>query len=1195
MAEQMPSVANDSRMRRPKSVEILSRLENEEQLMLNDSESLQRNIVVAEYQTKNGLRQRKERRSIVASSSSKKTLLRSESDISPIRENPNELPGYSNGKAEKVGSPKTDNTDDSERPSFFLSLGSAAVGMTHSQGRFDSTLKYANYKQDLLRADRHFRFVSVGAVCCWLTLVTLSYWLAPPESLQRLTGVEQASSFVAFICLTMSVILRMLPFLYNRGSLRKSISGVIIGAITVQCIAMATNFAMVFAVTPVFIDPVTGGRVHMLRWCEWTPLAFTMTFLTEGADVPEPEWGLTIAYINALCMGLSTICGWLFPLCPGWRSWTILMVISCLLYLFLFPRLYFKVKGFKNVKRGNNFDVHEIHDRARLSLHLLVICTIMWSLLTAVYFIANVGPMFAIEGSIWKDPAVPMVAESVMDVITKVIYMFIIVDIHDAAFDPAARTKRRLEELRRMMNAVWENSSDVLVISVKGLTGHVTTMVSPTFVTALLKGLHQDVRCSSGKEKDSYESRALVFELPTNYHSLFGIDLQNSFSYANSPPKLRTEPKLYDVDFSGISLRQCLDPKTTSGEEDFSNNVPLRIHDDETAAMVELVCRAWQCEESDSLITHNLVRVQDHQRSTVQCEAKVTRLDESAVVIVLRDISERFKRFEAEKRVVSEMTARQKDAEANRFTRHEVKNGLLASIGLCDSLKDTSLNAIKASIDQDGLVSQGKLSMVQGDIARSIIELDKSLHEILDTILSEAMARDVIHEVYTPKLESVDFALVLQGMRGLKPDRFPVVTNPSPLPLLSFDPQLLKYIYRNAVSNACKYGKKGGTVTSVINYDPLARMIEMNVINLPGQQYEEILKLDGRRANEIVFGAGQRLEHHIQNDKARKRGEVSQSSGDGAWIMQKCAKTLGGDCFIDFQQDKSIFTLRCPATPFKVALKAQTTLDPTKFQLPEKTWAIGIDDSKIQRKLLERMFKMLGVKHDKIMVMGKDADEIRGFNDFVVDFIDQHSEDFFFLLVDENLDVVDDADESTKHSTVSGSLCVQTIRHRLIPENERRMLALVRSANDSSPDIAVYNSRAHGFIPKAPLKKDRLLEMLAPLWEKRYSEAGPETKALRESGDDASTTGGLEEDLVQKGELMELITEIDGIIGSGEDLNARWFLIWERLHKIKGDVLTIENIVIEEVVSIINDLRGPTLPDTFQWKWGELRRLIVTM
>jgi len=40
------------------------------------------------------------------------------------------------------------------------------------------------------------------------------------------------------------------------------------------------------------------------------------------------------------------------------------------------------------------------------------------------------------------------------------------------------------------------------------------------------------------------------------------------------------------------------------------------------------------------------------------------------------------------------------------------------------------------------------------------------------------------------------------------------------------------------------------------------------------------------------------------------------------------------------------------------------------------------------------------------------------------------------------------------------------------------MIALVRSANDSSSDIAIYNKRAHGFLPKAPIKREKVINCL---------------------------------------------------------------------------------------------------------------------
>ena len=57
------------------------------------------------------------------------------------------------------------------------------------------------------------------------------------------------------------------------------------------------------------------------------------------------------------------------------------------------------------------------------------------------------------------------------------------------------------------------------------------------------------------------------------------------------------------------------------------------------------------------------------------------------------------------------------------------------------------------------------------------------------------------------------------------------------------------------------------------------------------------------------------------------------------------------------------------------------------------------------------------------------------------------------FIVDENLEVLDES----VHKSISGSLCINMIRNRLPRNVERRMLTLVRSANDSTSDIALYN------------------------------------------------------------------------------------------------------------------------------------------
>ena len=143
------------------------------------------------------------------------------------------------------------------------------------------------------------------------------------------------------------------------------------------------------------------------------------------------------------------------------------------------------------------------------------------------------------------------------------------------------------------------------------------------------------------------------------------------------------------------------------------------------------------------------MRNQNADLETVQCEAKVTRIEDTALFLVIRDVSERFRRFEAEKIALSEMTAREKDSEANRFTRHEVKNGLLAALGLCDSLNaameaDGALQEIAKLIGPDHSRDLAKLQRMHDDMSATLTELDSALSEVMDTVLSEAMGTSPI-------------------------------------------------------------------------------------------------------------------------------------------------------------------------------------------------------------------------------------------------------------------------------------------------------------------------------------------------------------------------------------------------------------------------------------------------------------------
>ena len=76
------------------------------------------------------------------------------------------------------------------------------------------------------------------------------------------------------------------------------------------------------------------------------------------------------------------------------------------------------------------------------------------------------------------------------------------------------------------------------------------------------------------------------------------------------------------------------------------------------------------------------------------------------------------------------------------------------------------------------------------------------------------MARDVIHEMYVPRMERVDVNYILGSTRGFKGNssQFSLVCDPSPLPVLLADPGLFKCIHGNAIRNAIKYGRQGGKI-----------------------------------------------------------------------------------------------------------------------------------------------------------------------------------------------------------------------------------------------------------------------------------------------------------------------------------------------------------------------------------------------
>lgn len=395
------------------------------------------------------------------------------------------------------------------------------------------------------------------------------------------------------------------------------------------------------------------------------------------------------------------------------------------------------------------------------------------------------------------------------------------------------------------------------------------------------------------------------------------------------------------------------------------------------------------------------------------------------------------------------------------------------------------------------------------------------------------------------------------------------------MPYLLLDPQLVKYIHRNAISNSCKYGKQEGVVATNIHYAKATQRLQIEVINEPGPGHS-LLRSMGKEATDAVFKQGSRLHNALEAD------DKLVSSGDGAWIMQKCAKTLGGSCSIQFLEDCTIFRFECLASPLYV--KDRPTA--TSFRVPQGTWGVAIDDSKIQRKLINRILSHAGVEEGKRIVLGADVSDVAKLQELLHQHLRSDPQSKFLVLVDENLDFgIRDA----KQVVVSGSKVMKEFLGNLPSTMEKRLLVLVRSANDSAEDVIAYLERTHGFFPKAPMQQDRVCEILAPLWADRFQNS-QNVAGTEEAFSDNST-----EEFLTRQELRLVLQRIDGILGKSTH-ELKWSELWSALHSLKGDIMTMGSTdEIDDIVSSIASMRGPSIPPGFEQSWESTRRKIVVI
>lgn len=225
-----------------------------------------------------------------------------------------------------------------------------------------------------------------------------------------------------------------------------------------------------------------------------------------------------------------------------------------------------------------------------------------------------------------------------------------------------------------------------------------------------------------------------------------------------------------------------------------------------------------------------------------------------------------------------------------------------------------------------------------------------------------------------------------------------------------------------------------------------------------------------------------------------------------------------------------------------------------------------------------------------------------GFVDFVIGFMACHMGEHVLLIADENLDVVD---EAARHKTISGSQLVESIRLLLLPEQERFLISLIRSANDASSDVAIYKARAHGFLPKAPLKKENVLETLAHLWIARYplsrngidEDSTSQSRGRMESFSSLDTESSSLNDAVASKpvDILVAVNEMSTLF-SKERVLEDWAMVKDKLHALKGDLLTLhDSSKAIAAVGIINSLRDFSSREELIERWQVLREQVMEL
>ena len=275
--------------------------------------------------------------------------------------------------------------------------------------------------------------------------------------------------------------------------------------------------------------------------------------------------------------------------------------------------------------------------------------------------------------------------------------------------------------------------------------------------------------------------------------------------------------------------------------------------------------------------------------------------------------------------------------------------------------------------------------------------------------------------------------------------------------------------------------------------------------------------------------------------------------------------------------------------------------------------------------ILSHMFESVGVPAARVQILGESALEMETITESVAELmrtLPPHAR--ALVIVDENLDLPEPS-----MVTISGSYAIQKARDLLTVDQESRLLAFVRSANDSPDEVHLFLERAHCFLTKMPTEPDKIAirrawwqrfgadayaadSCASGLSERRESDESDESETFAAGESTTNEEAALEEgswsDANRTAALNEL-SKASRLLDEGAGM--QWNEMWRWIHRIKGIISTVKssnagaspssqmrhdeiNIVGREIILSIEELRSlAEPPEDVMQVWAELKLRLV--